>query len=168
MSVMRKALVILFITICSIAHSFGQHINVGISGGLPVGEASDKATFGFSTDFSYLFVISETFRVGGSTGYTHFFGDDANFNGFTIEIDDQQFIPLAASLRVDLPADLTIGGDMGFALGLNSGNDGGFYFSPRIQYQIFYPLDLVLAYRSFSRSGGDWSLFSLGIEFSFY
>jgi len=165
---MRKALNILVCLICCWNTAYTQQIKAGLSGGLPVGNASDVASFALNADLSYLFEISDSFRAGGSTGYSHSFADTIKVNGFTIEADDIQYIPLAGSLRLDVPSNFTLGLDVGYGIGVNKGNDGGFYFSPRVQYNIINPIDAVLAYRSLSIDGNAWDIISLGLVFRVY
>ena len=96
-----------------------------------------------------------------ATGYSHSFGDE--FMG--IDLDDVQFIPLAASGRLALGDSFGLGADVGYALGVNDGNDGGFYYAPRVSYGISDAIDIVAAYRGVSKDGSSWDIISLGVEF---
>lgn len=133
----------------------------GLSGGIPIGDAGDFATFAIAVDLGYLFEISDTFDAGVATGYSHSFGDEVG--GFDIE--DVQFIPVAASGRFEVAPDFTLGADLGYAIGINDGNDGGFYYSPRAQYSVSEAIDIVAAFRGVSVDGGSWDIISLGVEF---
>lgn len=137
----------------------------GLSGGLPIGDADDLATFAIAVDLGYLFEISDSFDAGVATGYSHSFGDDINVAGFTVEVEDVQFIPVAASARVEVAPNFTLGGDVGYAVGIDDGNDGGFYYSPRAQYGVSEVIDIVLAFRSVSLDGISWNLITAGVEF---
>lgn len=129
--------------------------------GIPTGDAGDFATFAIAVDLGYLLEISDEFDAGVTTGYSHSFGDEVN--GF--DIDDVQFIPVAASGRFEVAPDFTLGADLGYAIGVNDGNDGGFYYSPRAQYSVSDAIDIVAAYRGISEDGGSWDIISLGVEF---
>ena len=133
----------------------------GVNLGLPIGDAGDLATFAIAVDLGYLFEISDTFDAGVVAGFSHSFGDE--IGGF--EIDDIQFLPLAAAGRLSVSDEFTLGADLGYAVGINEGNDGGFYYSPRAQYSISEAIDLVLAYRGVSKDGGSFDILSLGVEF---
>lgn len=137
----------------------------GISGGLPIGDAGDLATFSIAVDLGYLFEISDSFSAGPTTGFSHSFGDEINVGGFTFEVEDVQFVPLGAAARVEVADSFTLGGDVGYAIGINDGNDGGFYYSPRAQYSVSDLIDIVFAYRGVSLDGGSWDIISLGLEF---
>ncbi len=133
----------------------------GISGGIPIGDAGDFATFAIAVDLGYLLEISDEFDAGVTTGYSHSFGDE--IGGF--ELDDVQFIPVAASGRFEVAPDFTLGADVGYAIGVNDGNDGGFYYSPRAQYSVSDAIDIVVAFRGISESGSSWNIISAGVEF---
>ena len=137
----------------------------GLSGGIPIGDAGDFATFAIAVDLGYLFEISDTFDAGVATGYSHSFGDDISSGSITVEVDDVQFIPVAASGRFEVAPDFTLGADLGYAIGINDGNDGGFYYSPRAQYSVSDAIDIVVAYRGVSLDGDTWGIISAGIEF---
>lgn len=137
----------------------------GISGGLPIGDAGDFATFAIAVDLGYLFEISDTFDAGVATGYSHSFGDELNIGGVTVDLDDVQFIPVAASARFEVAPSFTLGADLGYAVGINDGNDGGFYYSPRAQYGVSEAIDIVVAFRGVSVDGGSWDIVSAGVEF---
>ena len=137
----------------------------GVGGGLPIGDAGDFATFAVVLDIAYLFEVSDAFDAGITTGYSHSFGDEFDFGFGTIELDDVQFIPIAAAGRFEVASSFTLGADVGYALGINDGNDGGFYYSPRAQYGVSDAIDIVVAYRGVSIEGGSWDIISAGIEF---
>lgn len=165
---MRTVLLICLVITLGIPTIYSQQINSGAHFGLPVGNASESSRFALSLDLYYLFELSESFRLGAGTGYTHTFGDFATVNGFTVEADDVQYIPLAASFRFDLPSNVCLGSDIGYGIGVNQDNSGGIYFSPRVQYRLFGPVQAVLAYRGLYLDNGSWDLISLGLEFTFY
>lgn len=142
-----------------------QEFRAGISGGLPIGDAGDLAIFSIAVDLGYLFEISDDFDAGVTTGYSHSFGDEITILGTTFEVEDVQFIPLAASGRFSVSEEFTLGADLGYAIGIDDGNDGGFYYSPRAQYSVSDAIDIVAAYRGVSVDGGSWDIISLGIEF---
>ncbi|MEM7087081.1 MAG: outer membrane beta-barrel protein [Bacteroidota bacterium] len=164
---MKKLFLIVAVALMSFtaANAQGQ-FRAGLSGGLPIGDAGDFATFAIAVDLGYLFEISDSFDAGATTGYSHSFGDtiDLPIVG-SVEIEDVQFIPIAASGRVEVAPNFVLGGDVGYALGVNDGNDGGFYYSPRAQYGVSDAIDIVVAYRGVSLDGGSWDIISAGIEF---
>ena len=139
-----------------------QEFNGGIHAGLPIGDAGDIATFSLIADLNYLFDVADGLQVGPSVGYSHSFGDE--IGGF--EIDDIQFLPIAAAGRYSITPEFSAGVDLGYAIGITDGLDGGFYYAPRVAYGATEMLDIVLAYRGVSLDGGSFDILSLGVEFN--
>lgn len=157
---MKKLLLVMAIVACGFTAS-AQDFRAGISGGIPTGDASDFATFAIAVDLGYILEISDTFDAGVTAGFSHSFGEE--INGF--EVDDVQFLPLAAAGRLALSDQFSLGADVGYAIGINDGNDGGFYYAPRISYGVSDTIDIVAAYRGVSKDGSSWDMITFGIEF---
>lgn len=146
-----------------------QEFNLGISAGLPIGDAGDIATFSAIVDANYLFDVSEKFQAGPMASLSYSFGDEieGSVEGFdvSIELDDPIFLPIGGAARYQASEDFTLGLDLGYALGLTDGLDGGFYYAPKVQYGVTETLDIVAAYRGISVDGGSFDIISLGVEF---
>ena len=132
---------------------------------MPLGDAGDYTSFNLTVDLNFLWPVGESFDAGLSAGYSHSFGKEYDTPLGTIEADDIQFLPLAVAGRLDLSEKFALGADVGYAVGINDGNDAGFYYAPRVQFGISQALDLVLAYRGVSRDGGSFDVLTLGLEF---
>ncbi|ULC60864.1 porin family protein [Flaviramulus sp. BrNp1-15] len=142
------------------------NLNAGVNLGLPIGDAGDGWTFNVTLDVNYLWEVGENFDAGVATGYSHSFGDSIDVPGFgSVDIDDAQFLPIAGAARFGISDKFTLGADLGYALGINDGNDGGFYYAPRVQYGVSESLDIVLSYRGVSLDGGSFDVINLGIQF---
>jgi hypothetical protein len=128
---------------------------LGIHGGIPVGDAGDVSDFNAGFDAAYLFGVVDMVEVGPLVGYSHYFIED---------FDDISFLPIAASGRVAMGAAFA-GLDLGYAVGLSDGNDGGFYYRPKIGFG-FYGLNLVGSYSGISVDGTNISSVNLGLEFN--
>ena len=142
----------------------------GIAGGLPIGDAGDVSLFSIAVDLGYLFEISENFEAGPISGYSHSFGDEDSSSPNAILGDgnpDVNFIPVGAGGRFVVAPNLNIGADLGYAIGLNDGNDGGFYYAPRVSYSAGGDVDIVVAYRGVALDVGSWDIISVGVEFGF-
>ena len=148
--------------------TFAQNeIKGGINFGLPIGDAGDFTTFNLSLDFSYLFQVGDQVQVGPTIGYSHSFGDSIDTILGSIDIDDVQFIPIAATGHYNFTDQFWFGLDLGYAIGINDGNDGGFYYSPRFAYGVTERIDILAAFRGISVDGGSFDVISLGAEFKF-
>lgn len=139
---------------------------VGIHAGIPVGDMADFSDFNAGADVAYLFGLAGIVEVGPLVGYSRYFVEDVDLGEFgSLEMDDASFLPVAASGRVDL-GPVFAGLDLGYAVGLNDGNDGGFYVRPKVGFG-FFGLNLVGSYSAISMDGGDVSSVNLGLEFGF-
>lgn len=160
---MKKLLMIALISL--FGYQANAQFSAGVWGGLPIGDAGDIATFSLGVDLTYLFEVSEQFAVGPTTGFSHSFGDSVDTGFGTVDFDDVQFLPVGAAARYSISDAFSLGADLGYAVGINDGNDGGFYYAPKAQYSVSELIDIVFAYRNVSVTGGTWSILSLGLEF---
>lgn len=158
---MKKLFLAVF-AVCAFASVSAQNFGAGLSVGLPVGDAGDVATFNVTVDVNYLWSVSEDFDAGVTAGFSQNFGDEVN--GF--DFDDVQFLPIAARGAFSVSDDFSIGADIGYAIGINDGNDGGFLWSPRVAYGVSEKIDIVLSYNNVSVDGGTWSNINLGANFN--
>lgn len=141
---------------------------IGISAGLPMGDMDDRSSFNLSLDAGYLMNVADSFQVGGMVGYTHFFGKEYEFLGSTVEKRDFQWLPIAGSARFFASEDFFFGADLGYALGMGDTEDGGFYYRPKVGYNLG-AARLILSYTGISISDPSFTANSLnvGVEFGF-
>jgi hypothetical protein len=146
-----------------------QNFNIGISGGLPIGDTVDAYTFAVQLDVNYLWEVSEKFDAGVASGFSQWFGDAIDLGVFgSFDVEDASLLPVAAAGRFNASEDFTIGADLGYAIGISpDGNDGGFYYAPKVQYSVSESIDVVAAYRGVSVDGGSLDMITLGVEFGF-
>lgn len=149
-----------------------QQFKAGIAPALPIGDAGDVASFGVNADLMYLFEVSEGIQVGPMAGVAHYFGKSETIDlgplGSTeVEFDDVTFLPLGVTGRINLSDEFVLGADLGYALGLSDGIDGGFHYRPRAGYMLSEQATIMLAYSGISLDGGTWNALSIGVEFGF-
>ncbi len=142
-----------------------QDFKVGLNGALPIGDAGDIATFSIGLDVAYLWEVSEKFDAGVASGFTSAFGDEVTILGTTVEFDDVQFLPIAGAARYNVSSDFFLGADLGYAVGINDGNDGGFYYRPKVGYNFSEKVSVNLSYTGIAVDGGSWDTIGLGVEF---
>ena len=145
-------------------------MKLGINAALPVGDAGDFYSFGASADLAFIWGVSDNFGAGIVTGFTHYFGKDVDdvFVGdstIEVEVSDYSFIPVAGTARFNVSESFTLGADIGYALAVTDGADGGFYYAPRVQYGVSETMDIVLSYRGVSANGGSFDAIALGLQF---
>ncbi|RKS42711.1 hypothetical protein BC962_3169 [Gillisia mitskevichiae] len=153
---MKKLVISFFVLFMGITSAFSQgDFRFGVNGGIPVGDVEDFSNFHLGTDVAYMFNVAEVLDVGPLLGYSHYFVED--------DFDDIQFIPVAASGRFGLSS-FYLGADLGYAIGVDDGNDGGFYYRPMLGYRIG-KLGIAASYEGISMDGGSINSINLGIEF---
>lgn len=162
---MKKLLLLIGLMLFSFTAMQAQgHFKIGVNGGIPVGDADDFTTFQLGADVAYMFDVADMFQVGPLAGYSVFFGDTYDLMGVSVDYDDVQFIPVAASGRLGLTDSFFLGADLGYAIGVNDGNDGGFYYRPQVGYD-FGVVGLMLSYSGVAVDGGTFSSINFGVEF---
>ncbi len=139
--------------------------NAGVSLGLPTGDTSDFFSFSIIVDLNYMWNVSDSFDVGIATGLVYVFGKDWKDGEFTIEVEDGQYLPLAVAGRLSISENFSIIADIGYALGLNDGNDGGFYYRPGVAYNISDNTNINLTYTGVSDVFFDYGSINIGVGF---
>lgn len=162
---MRKLVIIIALAVFGFNLSAQEGIKVGINLGLPVGDAGDVSSFSIGLDAAYLWAVSDEFNAGIATGFTNAFGKSIDTGLGSIDIGDVQFLPVAASGRFNASEMFRVGADLGYALGINDGNDGGFYYRPLVGYAVSENIEVNLSYTGISADGGTWSTINLGVSF---
>lgn len=155
---MKKLLIIGALIMASFSAYPQGGFKAGLNLGIPVGDISDNYNLQFGADVAYLFSVANTFSVGPMLGYSNFFPDDSDL------YDNVQFLPIAASGRLNLGSAFFLGADLGYGIGINDGNDGGFYYRPQLGYD-FGLIGLVASYSGVSTDGDTASSINLGVEF---
>lgn len=161
---MKGAILLIMMSLFGLNQMNGQtNLRFGVNGGIPVGDAADFTTFQIGADAAYLYDFMNSVELGGLIGYSHYFGDEVEAGGVSFDADDVQFLPLAITGRLTMLS-FFAGADLGYAIGLNDGNDGGFYYRPKIGYN-FMMLGIILSYSGVARDGNNVSSVNLGVEF---
>ena len=162
---MRKILVIGCMLLFGATLQAQEGLNVGINLGLPVGDASDFSSFSLGLDANYLWNVAESVDVGVATGFTNAFGKTFEILGEEFDAEDVQFIPIAAAGRYHVTDKFRAGADIGYAIGINDGNDGGFYYRPILAYGLNDTMEVNFSYTGISLDGFTWSTISLCFMF---
>ncbi len=159
---MKKILVFGCMLLLGVSLQAQEGFNLGINLGLPVGDASDLSSFSLGVDANYLWNVSESLDVGVATGFTNAFGKTFEILGEEFDVEDVQFIPIAAAGRYHVTDKFRAGADVGYAIGINDGNDGGFYYRPILAYSLSQSMEVNFSYTGISLDGATWSTINLG------
>ncbi|MDT0677544.1 hypothetical protein [Autumnicola musiva] len=163
---MKKAILLLGFVLFGIQSSFCQDGDfiLGVNVGLPTGDIKDYSNFNAGADVAYLFGLADIVKVGPTAGYMHFFGEDGEEGDVEWEVDDIQFVPVGAAGRVDLGF-VVAGLDLGYAIGVNDGNDGGFFYRPKAGFSLAM-LNIIVSYTNINiEEDVSVGTFNVGLEF---
>ncbi|AQS93278.1 hypothetical protein BXQ17_03930 [Polaribacter sp. BM10] len=164
---MKKVLFIAFLAIVGLGKVNAQEgvLNGGFNVGLPTGDVSDLNSFTLGAELNYMFPVAEGFTLGPSVQYSHFFGEEVETIGGTFDVSDSSFLPISGAARFNVSEKFVLGANIGYALGLDEGNDGGFYYRPIVGYKIGDTTQLNLSYSGISNDNLTFSNVSLGVMF---
>lgn len=162
---MRKLVIIAALAVFGFNVNAQEGFKAGINLGLPVGDAGDVSGFSVGLDVLYHWAVSDDFNAGVATGFTNSFGKSIDVGIGSVDVPDVQFIPVAASGRFNASDEFSVGADLGYAVGINDGNDGGFYYRPIVGYGVSDNVELNLSYTGISLDGATWSTINLGVLF---
>ena len=163
---MKKVLLIAALAVFGFGISNAQEagFRAGISAGLPMGDLGDAASFGIGLDAAYLWEVGDGFLAGAATGYHHFMEkDDFPFQW--------SYLPIAGAARYSFSDEFFGGVDLGLALAMGDYEGSGFYYRPKVGYNL-EAIAITASYAGVSVSnpgGGSGSFASimLGVEYAF-
>ena len=147
----------------SSALSAQEGVKIGFFGALPIDDFNDQVTLAAGVEAGYMKALGEVVDLGAMTGLIYGFGE--KFTG-QIDFPDVQFVPVAASVRVWPSNSFSFGGELGYGIGLNEGNDGGLYYKPLIGYLLGPQSEVNLSYTAIELDGASWTTVNLGFLFT--
>jgi len=161
---MKRTLSLLLLLIGTGIHA-QQGFKIGLNGGLPVTqEVNDIVSLVAGVDLGYHYALGEVVDVGIMTGFINGFPEKFDSGG--VDLPHVQFLPLAASFRIWPSNSFSLGGDIGYALGLNDGNEGGFYYKPMVGYLMGPQTEVSLSYTGIAAEF-SWATVNLGVLYTF-
>ncbi|MDM9632779.1 hypothetical protein [Robiginitalea aurantiaca] len=139
---------------------------LGLHGGLPINqEGNDAVSLLMGLDTGYLFALGEVVDAGVMVGFINGFPEKFDSGG--ADLPHIQFLPLAGSFRVWPSRSFSIGADLGYAIGINSGNEGGFYYKPILGYLMGSQTEINLSYTNVDTDFLPWRTVQFGILYTF-
>lgn len=140
---MKKNILFLCIVFSAISLQAQRNVDrtnfrAGVNGGLVLGDFAEAYNFGLGVDAYHHWGVSKLLDVGVTAGFFNAFGSEESIevNGGFIETEfaNIQYIPVGASLRLypGKNVGFKFGGDFGYAVGINEGNEGAFYYRPSL------------------------------------
>ncbi|CAM1343290.1 hypothetical protein [Tenacibaculum amylolyticum] len=129
--------------IALIAVSFGANAQDGklrIGGNIGFTTGSGDSSFVIGGDVDYLFNADSRFEVGAATGLA------------VITTGNGIILPIAGAGRFRATNDISLGLDMGYAIGINNAGNG-FYFRPIFEYKLQRNISLRASYSGIDSGG---------------
>lgn len=167
---MKKMFFVAALALFGFSVNAQEGFKVGANLGLPVGDAADISSFSIGLDVAYHWEVADSFTAGIASGFTNAFGKKETFStgagSISFNYDDVQFLPIAASGRFAASDKFSVGADLGYAIGISDGIDGGFYYRPIVGYNLSEKIQLNVSYTGISVEGGTWSTANLGVLFA--
>lgn len=158
---MKKTSLLFVVMLIAVSSVYAQSDwRLGVNAGIPVGEVDDISNFQFGADITYLYDVANVVGLGAMVGYSKFLADN------DLGVEDAQFLPIAASGRIGFLRGFYIGADLGYAIGLSDGNDGGVYYRPKVGFNLF-GLGLIASYSGVNADGVSFNSINLGLEIGF-
>ena len=157
-----KKLFLLVALVCTLGTAQAQ-FKIGPHLAFPTGDASDFYNLVWGGDIYYMFGKPDSFiNLGAASGFLNFVGDEIDIAGTPTEIDNAQFLPIAAAARIVFFSTLSAGADVGFGVGLNGGNDGGFYWRLNAGLDLGNVIEVNAFYYAISVDATDSGSFNYG------
>ena len=150
-------------------------IRLGVNAGIPVGDFGKFTTFTAGVDLAYLYPLTENFRLGVATGYSHYFGKKTKTDLILVtlknEVPDVGIIPVAATAEFTLgDSNVFLGADLGYAFFTKKdfkNENGSFYYQPKLGYSFDKRHDLYFSYKGFTRNNASAGSINLGYAYNF-
>lgn len=143
----------------------------GFHASAALGDASNLANLGLGVDLYQHWGVSKKIDLGLATGVQYFFGLDSTIDigptAITTISDDTIYVPVAALFRFYPISTINIGGDLGYALGLNASTEGGFYYRPTVSLNLSSNSALNFSYVGIQGETIAWSTLTAGVLFRF-
>lgn len=163
---MKNAWFTLFLLAVTYVHA-QEGIKVGIHGSLPIGDNQDVTSLAAGVDLGYMFALGEVVDLGIMVGFINGFPEKYDQEPGAPDLPHVQFLPIAGSIRLWPSNSISLGGEIGQAIGLNDGNEGGLYYKPTLGYLLGTLTELNLSYTGIQVDEARWATVNLGILYTF-
>jgi len=172
---MQKITYLIFLVLLSYGIS-AQYVDrsffkAGFHASITLGDATDIADFGVGLDLYQHWGVSKKIDLGIATGVQYFFGldstEDIGSASVTTVGEDTIYTPIAALFRFYPVTTINLGGDIGYAIGLNDFTEGGFYYRPTISFDLSPSSALSVSYIGIEGESFLWSTVTGGVVFRF-
>lgn len=144
-----------------------EGVKLGIQGGLPFNDFNSEVGEVVGVDIGYMKALGEVVDIGVMAGFLNGFPEKYERENPLVDFPHVQFVPLAGSVRIWPSDSFSFGGDVGYAFGINSGNEGGLYYRPIVGYLLGPKTEINLSHTNIKLENRDWTTVTLGILYTF-
>lgn len=163
---MKKIFLLPVVFLFSFVSLNAQTFKIGASAGLATADASNISSLVLGVDTYYFFTdVDALFEIGLNAGYRNYFGKEYDFGSTTVKGEDIGFLPVSLAARLKLFGLISGGADLGYAVALKDGIDGGAYFKPVVGLDIADLIELNLGHEFIFADGATWGNLCVGILF---
>ena len=162
---MKNSILLIVFAFLTFGLSAQEGFKLGLQGGLPLDNEAVSLSVGL--DFGYMYALGEVVDVGIMSGFIYGFAETFQSEEVVADLPDVQFLPVAAGIRIWTSNSFSIGGEVGQAIGINDGNDGGFYYRPVIGYLMGPKTEVNLSYTTIQLDNATWTGVNFGVMYTF-
>ncbi|MFY7669888.1 hypothetical protein ACOSP6_02245 [Tenacibaculum sp. MEBiC06402] len=150
----------------NLAFSQENEFNVGVNGGITIGNIEGVASAAFGLDANYLFDIFEGVKFGPSLNLIYFATQEEN----GVKPDAFMYLPIGGSVKFYSDGDdFYVALDAGYAIGISpEGDNGGIFLKPMVGYNINQNFNVNLFYSGVKKSGPTYGYAGIGLVFNVF
>lgn len=139
---------------------------IGFYGSLPIDDFNDEVVLAAGLELGYMHALGEVVDLGAMTGFINGFPETFHSDVVLEDLPHVQFVPLALSVRIWPSNSVSFGGEVGQAFGINSGNEGGFYYRPVFGYLLGARSEINVSYTTINLESRSWTSLNVGFLFT--
>ncbi len=163
---MKRIIFILCVLFSIGSFSQENEFNVGVNGGITIGNIENVSSVAFGLDANYLFDVFENIKFGPSLNLLYFITEE--FNG--IKPDAFIYLPIGGAIRLNsFGENFYVGADVGYAIGISpNGDNGGVFIKPMLGYHVSDKIELNIFYSGVKKRKPTYSYLGLGLVFNVF
>ncbi len=163
---MKQRVLLIFFIAMGVTLQAQKGLKIGIQGGIPIGDFNDRVGVVIGGEVGYAWPLGEIIDVGVTAGFLNGFPEKYREETITNNFPNVQFIPLGVALRIWPSNSFFVGGDIGQALGLNDGNDGGLFYRPQLGFLMGPQTQLNFSYTAVNLETAMWATITMGVRYT--
>jgi len=140
-------------------------LDVGVKGGIPLGNFGDVSSFGIGGFLKAAIPASDNIDLSLTAGYTSFSGKTVTILGYSSKYPTEGIVDFIAGGSYKLDGGFHIDAGIGYAT-FSPGGGGGFAYRAGVGYKITSDFDVTANYNGISATGGSSSYIGIGVSYA--